>query len=173
MLFKLCTPDYYKFKDIHKDHFICTRSFTVPGDHRMRARAQPANFCARERSRRKRVGFIAVATKTVHFATETACMMAEGAGGIQHNSDNVFAANSCVQLRIYVRITVLHSLATQNSTWTSWLWTLMNSLRPPMVGITCLSVPCVPQHILHCSQHAISAISFQTILYLFCYSSSW
>ena len=168
MLFKLCTPDYYKFKDIHKDHFICTRSFTVPGGHRMRARTP--TFA---RGSGPGVGFIAVAAKTVHFATETACMMAEGAGGIQHNSDDgVFTANSCVQLRIYVRITVLHSLATQNSTWI-WLWTLMNSLRPPMVGITCLSVPCVPQHILHCSQHSISAISFQTILYLFCYSSSW
>ena len=101
MLFKLCTPDYYKFKDIHKDHFICTRSFTVPGGHRMRARTP--TFA---RGSGPGVGFIAVAAKTVHFATETACLMAE------HEPDEgVFTANSCVQLRI-IRITVLHSLAT-------------------------------------------------------------
>ena len=48
---------------------------------------------------------------------------------------------------VRTRITVLHPLDKYNSSWRRTTWGSTNSMRPPLVGMSHLSVLCVPHYI--------------------------
>ena len=67
------------------------------------------------------------------------------------SEDGEFIATWCIQLRIYVHILLYFIPLLQNS---SWSWISTNSMSPPLVSTSRLSIVCVPQYIPHFSQHA-------------------
>ena len=65
------------------------------------------------------------------------------------SEDGEFIATWCIQLRIYVHILLYLIPLLQNS---SWSWISTNSMSPPLVSTSHLSIVCVPQYIPHFSQ---------------------
>ena len=131
--------------------------------YQMRARAH--NWPTFGRGSGSGVGFIAVASKTVYFA----CNRNHGSG------TGTRFRRRCVHRKLVYTATYICTLFTSFPCYIEF-YVDMEDLDE-LVALNCrhnlFKCSMCDLFCIVCNMHAISTISFQTILYLFCYSSSW